>query len=179
MASRGRVSHRRMFLIVSLVLAQVLEGQGLLRRELPLLDVVQAVGEAGVADVEIDVGFLFVDLVGRHAIALEQGRVGPAAQDGHAHQRGEAPEERTPAPETNRDETQDSYQTGQDHQRLQDRELGVDVGIPGAKDHPSLREEEIEHRQAVPRDLQKSRRAASTKRCPRARREIEMPVGEI
>jgi len=38
-----------------LVLAQVLKGQRLFGRELPLLDVVQAVGEAGVADVEVDV----------------------------------------------------------------------------------------------------------------------------
>ncbi len=137
-----------------LVLTQVLKRQCLLCRKLPLLDIVQAVGQTGVADVEVDVRLLLVDLVGRHPIALDQARVGHTSQDRHAHQRGEAPQEGAPAPETNRDETQDSNQARQDQQRPQDRELGVNVGIPGAKDHTPLGEEQVEHGQPVPDRLQ-------------------------
>ena len=56
------------------VLLQILQGQRLVRRELSLLDVVQAVGQARVADVEVDVRLLLDDLVRGHLVPLDQAR---------------------------------------------------------------------------------------------------------
>jgi hypothetical protein len=86
--------------------------------------------------VEIDVRLLLVNLVWRNLIALDQARVRHTSQQRHSDQRGEAPQKGTPAPETNRDEAQESDQAGEDYQRLQDGELGVDVSIPGPKATP-------------------------------------------
>ena len=97
---------------------------------------------------------LLDDLVRGHLVPLDQTRVRDPAQDRHAHQRGDAPQEGAPAPETDRNQAQDRDQAGQDHQGLQDRQLGVEVGIPGAEGHTPLGEEEVEHGQPVPGGLQ-------------------------
>src|SRR3989442_3699518 len=99
-------------------------------------------------------GFSLTISFGGHLVPLNPARVDDPAEDRHAYQGGDAPQEGASAPETDRDQAQDSDQTGQDHQGLLDRKLGVDVGIPGAEGHTPLGEEEVEHGQPVPGGLQ-------------------------
>jgi len=103
---------------------------------------------------------LLDDLVRGHLVPLDQTRVRDPAQDRHAHQRGDAPQEGAPAPETDRNQAQDRDQAGQDHQGLQDRQLGVEVGIPAAEGHTPLGEEEVEHGQPVPGGLQEEQQGS-------------------
>ena len=68
-----------------LVLAQILKRQRLLRRELPLLDVLETIGQASVANVEVDVRLLLDDLVRGHLVPLNPARVDDPAEDRHAY----------------------------------------------------------------------------------------------
>ncbi len=187
MASRGAVSHRRMFLRVASFRRRSFERQRLLGRELPLLDIVQAVGEARVLDVEVDVRLLVDDLVRGYPIPLHQPGVDDAPEDRHPDHRGDAPQQRAPAPEPNRDQAEDGDEDRQDHQGLEDGQLGVDVGIPGAEGHAPLGEQEVEHGQPVPGGLQEQHQGSQDQEVttgPRGDREagrgdLNTPGGEV
>ncbi len=84
-----------------------------------------------------------------HLVALDHPRVHDPAEERHAHQRRDTPQEGAPAAEADREQAQEGGEDGQDYQSLQYGKLGMDVGIAGTEGHAPLGEEEVEHGQTV------------------------------
>ena len=125
------------------VLLQVLRRQILLRRELLLLDLGQAVGKARIADVLLQVGGFGDDLVGNDLKFLDEGGVDPPAQDGHGDEK-ENRRRRNPPVRTEGEENRGDPGEGvEPHHEFQDPELGGHVGVARAENHPPFRKEEI------------------------------------
>jgi len=111
--------------------------------ELLLLDAVEPVSGAGHPDVGLDVRPLGLQLVGRHAQALQERRVHPEAHHPHHEQRGAgAREQAQPRPHDLR-RARDGGERGQYGQRAEHRQRGVDVGVRGAEDEAARREDDL------------------------------------
>ena len=156
------------------VAAQILAGQVLLGGEVPLLDVVELVGQARVLDVPLDVGPLEDDLVGDDLELLHEGRVNPPAEneegrddtDGHDGDQRLADkgigDDRRPA------------ERGDDHEGLEDPELGRHVGVARAEDDPALGEQDLVEREPRPEDTPEEKERHEDQQVPlRPRRQAE------
>ena len=173
------MSHKRMFLMVASFLSQVLQGQRLVRRELPLLDVVQAIGQARVADVEVDVRLLLDDLVRRHLVPLNHARVHDPAQDRDGDQRRDAPRSGRQRPEADRDQAQDGEKPAKTSRAFRMGSWALTSVYPAPKATPRWEKRRSNMARRYPIAFKGAGGRARTRRCPRARRVDREASGEI
>ena len=112
----------------------VLHGQVVLGHEIPHRDVLQIVGHAGVIDVVLQIGTLFVDLVRRHDEVLHSGAGKRACAEHDGHQDGGSHAELNAAL-LQGDHEQHRGDQRKDHAGPVDVQGHIDVGVPGAIGH--------------------------------------------
>ena len=118
-----------------LVLLEVGRGEGGAGLEVPHLGVSQVEGGPGGGDVALDVGPFLGGLGGLHPELLHRGRVGGA--DDHRDEGPHADRDhgQHPAPAQDVDQEQGAREQADQHQQVEGRELGLDVGVAGPVDH--------------------------------------------
>ena len=102
------------------VLLEVLCRQVLLRRKLLLLDLGEAVGEARVTDVLLQVGGFGDDLVGNDLEFLDEGRVDPPSQDRYGDEQEDRRRRKTPVRAEGEEERGETGEGVESHHEFQD-----------------------------------------------------------
>ncbi len=152
------------------VAPQILAGQVLLGGEVPLLDVVELVGHAGVLDVPLDIGPLEDDLVGDDLEFLDDGRVDPAPEDEEGRKGADGHDGDQHFSDEGIGDDRRPAEEGDDHEGLEDPELGRHVRVAGAEDDAALGEEDLVEREPRPEDAPEEKEGCQDQQVPLCRR---------
>ena len=101
-----------------LVPPQVFASQALFGGEFLVFDGIQAIGQAGVLDVLLQVGLFQDDFVGRYFKFLDQGRIDPRSDNQHGQKDRHAHCRDPPVPAESESQNRKAAENGGHHQNL-------------------------------------------------------------